>query len=80
MTFPRVTVRGPPSSHSGKVAGGLTPQAAQVTFADFTGDGNADYLMADLSTNAIIEYSWAGGDGHGGWINQGRVASGVPIP
>ena len=64
----------------GKVAVGLTTQAAQVTFADFTGDGNADYLLADLSTNAITEYAWAGGDGHGGWINQGRVASGVPIP
>ncbi|WNG26726.1 hypothetical protein F0U62_23950 [Cystobacter fuscus] len=64
----------------GKVAVGLTTQAAQVSFADFTGDGNADYLLADLSTNAVTVYSWAGGDGHGGWINQGRVASGVSVP
>jgi lysophospholipase L1-like esterase len=64
----------------GKVATGLTSNAAQVSFADFTGDGNADYLLGDLSTNAAIVYSWAGGDGHGGWIDQGRVASGVSIP
>jgi|GEM_PF-552227 len=64
----------------GKVASGLTTHAAQVSFADFTGDGNADYLLADPSTNAATVYSWAGGDGHGGWINQGRIASGVSIP
>ncbi|EAU69455.1 FG-GAP-like repeat-containing protein [Stigmatella aurantiaca] len=64
----------------GKTAAGLTNNAAQVSFADFTGDGNADYLMADLSNNAVTVYSWAGGDGHGGWINLGRLASGVSIP
>jgi lysophospholipase L1-like esterase len=63
----------------GKTATGLTTTATRVAFSDFTGDGNADYAMVDLTTNAATVYSWAGGDGHGGWINLGQVASGVPI-
>jgi lysophospholipase L1-like esterase len=64
----------------GKVASGLTPNAAQVSLSDFTGDGNADYILGDLSTHAATVYSWAGGDGHGNWINQGQIASGASIP
>jgi lysophospholipase L1-like esterase len=64
----------------GQSATGLTPNAAQVSLADFTGDGNADYLLEDPATHAVTVYAWAGGDGHGGWINQGRAASGVTIP
>ncbi|MEU0095728.1 FG-GAP-like repeat-containing protein [Kribbella sp. NPDC006257] len=61
----------------GKVATGLTTTANRVSFSDFTGDGNADYAMVDLTTNAATVYSWAGGDGHGGWISLGQVATGV---
>ncbi|MDJ0343366.1 VCBS repeat-containing protein [Streptomyces sp. H10-C2] len=63
----------------GGIASGLTTNADQVSFADFTGDGNADYLLTEPGTNAATVYSWRGGDGHGGWNNLGRVASGVPI-
>ena len=63
----------------GKVATGLTTTADRVAFTDFTGDGNADYAMVDLTTNAAIVYSWAGGDGHGGYLSLGQVAAGVPV-
>jgi predicted RNA-binding protein YlxR (DUF448 family) len=63
----------------GQIASGLTTNVAQVSFADFTGDGNADYILADLSTNAATVYAWAGGDGHGNWISQGQIASGMIV-
>ncbi|UOZ06358.1 FG-GAP-like repeat-containing protein [Amycolatopsis sp. WQ 127309] len=63
----------------GQVATGLTTTASQVAFADFTGGGNADYVLADPPTNAATVYAWQGGDGHGGWTNLGKVAAGVPI-
>ncbi|WP_428995040.1 FG-GAP repeat domain-containing protein [Kribbella qitaiheensis] len=63
----------------GKVATGLTTTADRVSFSDFTGDGNADYAMVDPATNAATVYSWAGGDGHGGWIGLGQVATGVQV-
>jgi hypothetical protein len=63
----------------GQVATGLTTTADRVSLADATGDGSADYLFGDPDTNAATLYSWSGGDGHGGWIDQGRIASGVPI-
>ncbi|MDX6263617.1 MAG: hypothetical protein QOH84_5305 [Kribbellaceae bacterium] len=64
----------------GKVAAGLTTTSDLVSFSDFTGDGNADYILADPATNAATVYSWLGGDGHGGWQNLGKVASGVQVP
>ncbi|WP_116199737.1 FG-GAP-like repeat-containing protein [Amycolatopsis circi] len=63
----------------GQVATGVTTDSSAVAFADFTGGGNADYLLVDKSANAASVYSWEGGDGHGSWIDRGRVASGVPI-
>ncbi|MFJ1767404.1 FG-GAP-like repeat-containing protein [Amycolatopsis sp. NPDC088138] len=63
----------------GQVATGLTTTADRVAFADFTGGGNADYVLADPATNAATVYAWQGGDGHGGWTDLGKVASGVPI-
>jgi hypothetical protein len=63
----------------GKTASGLTTTSDRVAFSDFTGDGNADYAMVDLTTNAAVVYQWSGGDGHGGWLNLGQVASGVTI-
>jgi hypothetical protein len=63
----------------GQVATGLTTTADRVSLADATGDGSADYLFGDPTTNAATLYSWSGGDGHGGWTDQGRIASGVVI-
>jgi lysophospholipase L1-like esterase len=63
----------------GQVATGVTTDATRVSLADFTGGGNADYLMTDPPTNAATLYSWQGGDGHGSWLGQGKVATGVPI-
>jgi lysophospholipase L1-like esterase len=63
----------------GQVATGLTADAGLVCLADFTGDGNADYVLGDNSTNAATVYAWQGGDGHGAWNNLGRIATGVPI-
>jgi hypothetical protein len=64
---------------AGQVATGLTSDAGLVSLADFTGDGNADYVLGDNSTNAATVYAWQGGDGHGAWNNLGRIATGVPI-
>jgi lysophospholipase L1-like esterase len=63
----------------GQVAGGLTTDAGQVSFADFTGDGSADYVLGDPATNGATVYAWNGGDGHGNWLDLGPVASGVAI-
>ncbi|MEU1290674.1 FG-GAP-like repeat-containing protein [Kitasatospora sp. NPDC005856] len=63
-------------SDLGKVATGLTADSAQVTFADFDGDGRTDYLItqADGAVGAFLN---RGGDGHGGWIDDGRIAGGL---
>jgi lysophospholipase L1-like esterase len=63
----------------GTVTSGLTTNADAVSLADFTGEGNADYVMTDPASHAATVYSWSGGDGHGGWADQGQIASGVPI-
>ncbi|NEA71498.1 FG-GAP-like repeat-containing protein [Streptomyces sp. SID13588] len=63
----------------GGIASGVTSNAALVSFADFTGDGNADYVLTEAGTNAAGVYSWNGGDGHGGWTDRGRVFAGIPI-
>ncbi|WP_033288889.1 FG-GAP-like repeat-containing protein [Amycolatopsis jejuensis] len=63
----------------GQVATGVTTDSSAVALADFTGGGNADYLLLDKSTNAASVYSWEGGDGHGSWNYRGTVAGGVPV-
>jgi lysophospholipase L1-like esterase len=63
----------------GQVASGLTADATRVSTADFTGAGNADYVLGDNTTNAATVYAWQGGDGHGAWNDLGRVAGGVTI-
>ena len=63
----------------GQVATGLTTDASLVSFADFTGDGSADYVLGDAATDSATVYAWNGGDGHGSWIGLGQVASGVAI-
>ncbi|WP_225848627.1 FG-GAP-like repeat-containing protein [Streptomyces sp. HPF1205] len=63
----------------GQVAIGVTTDQDRIQFADFSGDGNADYIDTDPSSNSAGVYLWNGGDGHGGWNYLGQVAAGVPI-
>ncbi|WP_049657678.1 FG-GAP-like repeat-containing protein [Kitasatospora sp. MY 5-36] len=60
----------------GQVASGLTTDPSQVTFADFDGDGRADYLITQPD-GAVGAFLNRGGDGHGGWIDDGKVAGGL---
>ncbi|MFJ4097798.1 FG-GAP repeat domain-containing protein, partial [Kitasatospora sp. NPDC089913] len=63
-------------SDLGQVASGLTADPSQVTFADFDGDGRTDYItLAD--SGAVNVFLNRGGDGHGGWVDNGRVAGGL---
>ena len=69
----------------GRTAPGVTTNTGLVSFADFTGDGNADYVLGNTSTNAATVYGWAGGDNngganYGGWVPLGQVAGGVSVP
>ncbi|GHA64384.1 FG-GAP-like repeat-containing protein [Streptomyces termitum] len=47
----------------------------QVRFADVDGDGRADYLVLD-GNGAVRAYLNRGGDGRGGWVQQGVIATG----
>ncbi|AHH99332.1 FG-GAP-like repeat-containing protein [Kutzneria albida] len=60
----------------GQVATGTTTNREQVRFADLDGDGHADYLV--LNDNGSV-HAWLnrGGDGHGGWVDDGQVAGGL---
>ncbi|MEV7447143.1 FG-GAP-like repeat-containing protein [Streptomyces sp. NPDC091204] len=60
----------------GQVATGTTSDRARVRFADFDGDGKADYL-AIADNGAVTVYLNRGGDGHGGWTLLGQVATGT---
>ncbi|MFG2143416.1 FG-GAP-like repeat-containing protein [Streptomyces sp. NPDC048696] len=64
----------------GNTTTGRTTDTARVSLTDVTGDGNADYVLADPATNAASVHAWAGGDGHGGWVDRGRVIGPVRIP
>ncbi|MFD9793696.1 FG-GAP-like repeat-containing protein [Streptomyces sp. NPDC059070] len=59
----------------GNITTGSTTDAARVSLADLTGDGNADYVLGDPATGAASVRAWAGGDGHGGWVDRGRFFS-----
>ncbi|MGW4383784.1 FG-GAP-like repeat-containing protein [Kitasatospora sp. NPDC004531] len=60
----------------GQVATGATSNADQVRFADFDGDGKADYIVvADNGAVGVVKNN--GGDGYGGWTSLGQVATGV---
>ncbi|WP_033223018.1 FG-GAP-like repeat-containing protein [Kitasatospora phosalacinea] len=63
-------------SDLGQVASGLTTDPAQVTFADFDGDGRADYVNTQ-NDGAVGVFLNRGGDGHGGWVDDGRIATGL---
>ncbi|GAA0584008.1 FG-GAP-like repeat-containing protein [Streptomyces crystallinus] len=64
----------------GTTTTGLTDEADRVSLADFSGDGNADYILAGPTAAAASVRAWAGGDGHGGWVDRGRVISVAPRP
>ncbi|MFB6823826.1 FG-GAP-like repeat-containing protein [Streptomyces virginiae] len=60
----------------GKVATGLTNDRNRVRFADFDGDGKADYIL--INTDGSVEvYLNQGGDPGNGWKHLGKVASGT---
>ncbi|MGI5450990.1 GDSL-type esterase/lipase family protein [Streptomyces sp. CA-243310] len=62
----------------GRIARGTTPTHQQVRFADFDGDGRADYWrIAD--SGAVNVHLNRGGDttGAGGWVDLGQVATGT---
>ncbi|MFC4065485.1 FG-GAP-like repeat-containing protein [Actinoplanes subglobosus] len=60
----------------GQVAPGMTANADQVRFADFDGDGKTDYFL--ISETGVVNVQLnRGGDGHGGWLNLGKVAGGL---
>ncbi|MFJ5552562.1 FG-GAP-like repeat-containing protein [Streptomyces sp. NPDC093225] len=60
----------------GQVATGLTTDRTRVRFADWDGDGRADYLCI-AETGSVSVYLNRGGDGHGGWTPVGNVATGL---
>jgi len=60
----------------GQVATGTTTDPARARFADFDGDGRADYLTV-ASSGAVSVFLNRGGDGRGGWLNLGQVATGT---
>jgi lysophospholipase L1-like esterase len=64
----------------GRVAGGTgAPATSVIRFADLDGDGRADYLV--LAPNGAVT-AWInnGGDGGGGWIGRGVIATGTGAP
>ncbi|MEU3494231.1 FG-GAP-like repeat-containing protein [Kitasatospora cineracea] len=63
-------------SDLGQVASGMTGDRARVRFADYDGDGRADYLVINADGSVRV-FSNKGGDGHGGWTDLGQVASGM---
>ncbi|MEE1781493.1 VCBS repeat-containing protein, partial [Streptomyces sp. SP17BM10] len=62
----------------GKVATGLTTDQDQVRFADFDGDGRADYWLIKPDGTVTVFLN-RGGDiaGATGWQSLGKVAAGV---
>ncbi|MFF2778346.1 FG-GAP-like repeat-containing protein [Streptomyces sp. NPDC058052] len=48
---------------------------SQVRFSDYDGDRRADYLVIGDNGSARVLLN-KGGDGHGGWSDQGTVATG----
>ncbi|MER7846248.1 FG-GAP-like repeat-containing protein [Kitasatospora sp. NPDC096077] len=60
----------------GQVATGVTTDPARVRFADFDGDGKADYEVINPDGSVHVWLN-KGGDGHGGWQDLGIVATGL---
>ncbi|MGA5131375.1 GDSL-type esterase/lipase family protein [Streptomyces olivoreticuli] len=66
-------------TEQGTFATGVGEPGDKVRFADINGDGKADYLVVhdDGVVNAWINN---GGTNHGGWTEQGTLATGVGEP
>ncbi|MGW4162551.1 FG-GAP-like repeat-containing protein [Streptomyces sp. NPDC004788] len=60
----------------GQVATGVTGDQSKVRFADFDGDGRADYLNFD-DGGQVFAHLNRGGDVGGGWQSLGRIATGL---
>ncbi|WP_234371227.1 GDSL-type esterase/lipase family protein, partial [Streptomyces sp. XY431] len=58
--------------HAGTESGG----AGRVRWADFDGDGRADYVVLD-DNGSVRVFLNKGGDGHGGWSDLGQVSTGM---
>jgi hypothetical protein len=75
---------GPPDSVAhAQLTGGTQPSRAgteagsgRVRWADFDGDGRSDYVIVN-SNGSVRVYLNRGGDGHGGWVDHGQVATGL---
>ncbi|WP_344024824.1 FG-GAP-like repeat-containing protein [Streptomyces luteireticuli] len=63
----------------GTVATGTGAPSNCVRFADINGDGKADYLVVD-DNGRIHAWLNRGGDGDGGWIDNGQIANGLAGP
>ncbi|GGM94295.1 hypothetical protein GCM10011609_34720 [Lentzea pudingi] len=66
-------------AYNGTVAAGVGAQPGHVQFANFDGDGKADYIVVgdDGSLNVWL---FDGGGVEGGWRPLGKVAAGVGVP
>lgn len=60
----------------GQVATGLTTDRSRVRLVDFDGDGRADYVLINPDGSVHVWLN-RGGDGHGGWLDYGVVATGT---
>ncbi|MFB7122094.1 FG-GAP-like repeat-containing protein [Kitasatospora sp. NPDC056273] len=65
-----------PIDGRGSSAGTESGGAGRVRWADFDGDGRADYVILNDNGSARVFLN-KGGDGHGGWSDLGQVASGL---
>ncbi|MEU3752397.1 FG-GAP-like repeat-containing protein [Streptomyces olivoreticuli] len=66
-------------TENGTFATGVGQPGDKVRFADVNGDGKADYLV--IHDDGVID-AWInnGGTGHGGWTENGTLATGVGEP
>ncbi|MFB7667755.1 FG-GAP-like repeat-containing protein, partial [Kitasatospora sp. NPDC056138] len=55
---------------------GTESGSGRVRFADWDGDGRADYIVVN-DDGSVHVYLNRGGDGHGGWVDDGVVATGM---
>ncbi|MFJ6720979.1 MULTISPECIES: FG-GAP-like repeat-containing protein [unclassified Streptomyces] len=59
-----------------QVATGLTTDRTRARFADWDGDGKADYILVNANGSLVV-YLNRGGDGRGGWVSAGQVGTGA---
>ncbi|MGK4584205.1 FG-GAP-like repeat-containing protein [Kitasatospora sp. HPMI-4] len=65
------------TDHAVPYSGAATESGSgRVRFADWDGDGRADYIVVN-DDGSVHVYLNRGGDGHGGWLDDGVVATGL---